>query len=194
MTVNKIINARVPQIAVQAPNHGSAKKKEGFFWKRPLLYTALAVAGAAAILFIANGWGSSSSTPQTPPKQANATAKKTNPPSKPKTPQTNIDMVYITYKFGLWCNDFWTKLRISTKSTLPPGDFAVNIDSISPELATALNRIEHIATREELKDYLFNIESKDIPDEFIIHIQELQAGRKKTPIPTSSGSAPKNGI
>lgn len=47
MTVNQI-NTRVPHVAVQAPNHGSAKKKESFFWQRPLLYTALAVAGAAA--------------------------------------------------------------------------------------------------------------------------------------------------
>jgi hypothetical protein len=66
MTVNKIINNRVPHVALQAPNHGSAKKKESAFWKRPLLYTALAVADAAGILFSANGWGSS---PIPPPKE-----------------------------------------------------------------------------------------------------------------------------
>jgi len=68
MTINKIINTHVPQVAVQSPHHGSAKKKESFFWQRPLLYTALAVAGLATILFVANGWGSS---PTPPPKVPN---------------------------------------------------------------------------------------------------------------------------
>src|SRR5271170_4089552 len=64
MTLNKIINTPVRHAALQAPSPGSAKKKEGFFWKRPLLYTALAVAGAVGILFSANGWGSSPIPPQ----------------------------------------------------------------------------------------------------------------------------------
>jgi len=105
MTVNKIINTRVPHVALQAPIEGSAKKNERFSWQRPLLYTALAVAGLATILFVANGWGSSP-TPGTPPKaptspKAPTPQPKPNQEPSPPAPAPNANCPqddYVKYK------------------------------------------------------------------------------------------------
>ncbi len=139
MTVNKIINNRVPHVALQAPSHGSAKKKESFSWQRPLLYTALAVAGAAAVFFVANGWGSAP-TPRTPPN---------NPPPPPKPNQEP--------KGG--------KNAVENQEPSPPAPNAVCSEECL-KTSAFFEAMLSMNTLEEVENYLKNMDPKMIPDAF----------------------------
>jgi len=142
------MNNRAPLGALQAPNHGSAKKKESFFWKRPLLYTTLAVAGAAAIFFVANGWGSSSTSP-TPPK---------NPTPQPKPNQEPKG----GNKAG--ANGNAEPVQPNQKPLSP--ESSANCQGECLKLNAYFEAILSMDTLEEAENYLKSMDPKMIPDAF----------------------------